>query len=137
MYAVPLNILLETVKSLLLHVSKTFGGLPEKRDDLSRRWGDTASDPEPGSSVVLGQINDAQPTASSEREHADQQHLDYKLKLAEAQENLIVILTPNRASRMFTILVLGLWGGWSLMPSETKIPDSVAWVTYICIAADW
>ena len=128
MYAVPLKVFLETVKSLLLHVLQTFGGLPEKHDDSLRRRVDTASDPKPGVSVVPQQINGAQLTTSKR---------DHERKLAEAREKLIIILTPNIASRMFTILVLGLWGGWSLMPSETKIPDSVAWVTYICIAADW
>ena len=133
----PRNIFMKNLKSLSGHFSQTFGGLPEQHEDsLRRRW-NTASDPEPGSSVVLQPTNNAQPTASSEPEDADPQGLDYARKLAAARQDLIIILTPNRACRIFTILVLGLWGGWSLMPAETKCPDSVAWVIYICIAADW
>ncbi len=134
----PRNIYLN-LKSLPGHFSKTFGGLPEQHEDSFRRRLNTVSDPEPGSSVVLQHTNDAQPTASesSERDHVDSQHLDYAEKLAAAQRDLIIILTLNRASRMFTILVLGFWGGWSFMPAETKCPDSVAWVTYICVVADW
>ncbi len=113
----PRNIFLEHLKSISGHFAQTFGGLPEQHEDSLRRRLTTASDPEP--------------------EHADPQSLDYAQKLADARRDLIIILTANRACRIFTILVLGLWGGWSLMPAETRCPDSVAWVTYICIAADW
>ncbi|KAJ7599780.1 hypothetical protein C8J56DRAFT_908896 [Mycena floridula] len=43
----------------------------------------------------------------------------------------VVTMTVNRFCRMTTIISLGCWGGWSLMPAESK------WVAYICIITDW
>lgn len=56
---------------------------------------------------------------------------------SEPNSGYVVDLTVNRVCRAFTIIVLGVWGGWSLLPSESKIPVSSMWVGYICFITDW
>ncbi|KDR76650.1 hypothetical protein GALMADRAFT_1328519 [Galerina marginata CBS 339.88] len=100
---------------------RSFEGLPAQpiEEQLPRRRNATA-DPETSTAIPLQQLNVVEPTS----------HEEAAARLARAQKELIVILTVNRLCRIITIVVLGLWGGWSIMPAETKapaIPESMDW----------
>ncbi|KJA22843.1 hypothetical protein HYPSUDRAFT_641299 [Hypholoma sublateritium FD-334 SS-4] len=134
--------IVKNIKSLSGHVTQSFGGLPapgQQHDEPLRRRRIALSDAETGPAILLQHINEAQLTASSGVEDAVAQPLDLDARRlpSDAQQDLIVILTVNRTCRIITIMALGFWGGWSIMPAEMKFPDSVAWVTYICIVTDW
>lgn len=107
-----------------------FEGLPaQPHEETLRRRRNAASDPETTPSIPLQDMNDAAEPTSSEDDEGS--------RLSHAQQHLIVILTVNRVCRIITIMALGFWEGWSIMPAETKSPASVTWVTYICIITDW
>ncbi|KJA17718.1 hypothetical protein HYPSUDRAFT_46050 [Hypholoma sublateritium FD-334 SS-4] len=112
-----------------------FEGLPAQphEETLRRRRPNAASDPETTPSIPLQDMNDAaEPTSLDSEDDSDEAS-----RLSHAQQHLIVILTVNRVCRIITIIALGFWEGWSIMPAETKSPASVIWVTYICIITDW
>lgn len=48
-------------------------------------------------------------------------------------EELFIEITVNRICRLIVILWLGFWGGWSLIPDETRVPTTKAWVLFIVI----
>lgn len=107
-----------------LHFIRAFEGLPAQPHEELRRRRNVASDPETTPSIPLQDMNHnaAEPTPNDDDDHARQ---------------LIVILTVNRVCRIITIMALGFWEGWSIMPAEAKSPASITWVTYICIITDW
>ncbi|KJA22847.1 hypothetical protein HYPSUDRAFT_641398 [Hypholoma sublateritium FD-334 SS-4] len=106
-----LTAFLSFVKSLSGHFAQTFGGLPGP-----------------------GKPHDKH---AEHLPQSTQPLISHAQKFDDAKQRLIVVLTVNRVCRIFTIIALGCWGGWSIMPTETKTPDSVKWVTYICIVTDW
>ena len=118
-----------------LRLIRAFEGLPAQPNEATlRRRRNAASDPETTATppIPLQDMSDdaAQPTPDDDDD-------DEHARLAHAQTHLIVILTVNRVCRIITIMALGFWEGWSVMPAEAKSPASITWVTYICIITDW
>jgi len=52
-------------------------------------------------------------------------------------ERLFINITVNRVCRLFSILGLGFWGGWSCLPDERRAPTSATWVAFVVFMADW
>jgi hypothetical protein len=52
-------------------------------------------------------------------------------------EQLAVEITVNRIFRFLSILGLGFWGGWSLIPDERRVPTTMTWVVFIVVMTDW
>ncbi|KAG2008055.1 hypothetical protein CC2G_013526 [Coprinopsis cinerea AmutBmut pab1-1] len=50
----------------------------------------------------------------------------------EPRYPLTLAITANKVARWISIIVLGSLGGWSLFPSEDRIPTSMGWV--LCVA---
>lgn len=109
----------------------SFQGLPRPEALRRRRVATGDTEPEIGSNLPLGPLNDAGLPSQ-----VDETSLTHTTAQAPGSQ-LIIELTVNRICRIITIMVLGFWGGWSLMPEETKVPLSPAWVAYICIVTDW
>jgi len=55
----------------------------------------------------------------------------------KASERLSINITVNRVRRLFSILGLGFWGGWSCLPDEKRAPTSITWVIFVVVLTDW
>ncbi|KAF9486208.1 hypothetical protein BDN70DRAFT_926911 [Pholiota conissans] len=118
---------------LIQYQLEAFEGLPARPNTISlRRRRNAAPDPETTPAIPLQNMNGTAPSLDEDSESDEE-----TARLADAQQRLSVILTVNRVCRVITITILGLWGGWSIMPAETKAPASAAWVAYICVITDW
>ena len=124
------DILLDLARAPL-QLARTFEGLPAEPavGVLRRRRNATGDhDPEITLGFPLHPVNDTDPPLQGDETPSP---------TAPIRQRPVVNLTVNRICRIITIMVLGFWGGWSPMPTESKTPVSATWVTYICIITDW